>query len=91
MKSLTRSGTRLSLGVAVAATVACDAGQGAPAVASVEVNPSAATLLIGATQNFVVSIRDANGNALSGRQVSWSTSAAAIATVTPVGAVTGMA
>ena len=60
-------------------------------VASVTVTPSAAALAVGETAQITATPRDANGNALSGRTVTWATSNAAVATVNGNGLVTGVA
>jgi len=57
-------------------------------VASVGVNPGSVTLAVGQTAQLAATPRDAGGNALSGRAVTWTTSAAAVATVNGSGLVT---
>lgn len=59
-------------------------------VASVVVQGPAAALSIGGTAQLSALVRDADGQAITGRTLSWSTSAAAIATVSPTGLVTGV-
>ena len=60
-------------------------------VATVTVTPSPGSVRRGSTLQLTATLRDANGNVLTGRTVSWSTSAPAIATVTPSsGVVTGV-
>jgi hypothetical protein len=59
-------------------------------VASVEVTPSAETILNGEELQLTAATKDAAGNALSDRTLIWSSSAAGIATVTPAGNVTGV-
>ncbi|HET7789908.1 MAG TPA: Ig-like domain-containing protein [Gemmatimonadales bacterium] len=66
------------------------AGSSAP-VASVTVSPSAATVPMGGGQQLAATLRDANGNVLTGRSVTWATSAASTAAVSGGGMVTGMA
>jgi len=61
------------------------------AVASVTVSPSSASLLVGGTQQFSATTRDANNNVLTGRVVTWSTAGAAISTVSASGLVTAIA
>lgn len=51
------------------------------AVASVTVTPTSASLLVGASTQLAAVARDAGNNALSGRLITWSSSAEAIATV----------
>ncbi|MDH4046466.1 MAG: Ig-like domain-containing protein, partial [Gemmatimonadota bacterium] len=59
-------------------------------VASVDVTPSTVTLASGTTQQFTATPRDAGGNALTGRTVTWSTSDPTIATVDGTGLVEGV-
>ncbi len=63
----------------------------ATAVASVTVSPATCTLSVGGSCTVVATPRDASGNALTGRTTAWTTSNAAIATVTSTGSVTGVA
>lgn len=60
-------------------------------VASVEVTPGVATRQVGLTVQLTATPRDGAGNALAGRAVTWSTSAAGVASVTQGGLVTGVA
>lgn len=60
-------------------------------VATVTVSPNNSSVLTGATQQLVVSVRDSSGQALTGRTVSWATLNAAVATVNASGVVTGVA
>jgi uncharacterized protein YjdB len=60
------------------------------AVASVTISPSAATLPRGTARDFDAVARDANGTVLTGRAVSWSTSDAAVASVSSAGTVTAV-
>lgn len=60
-------------------------------VATVTVTPSTTSVAPGATTQLTVTLRDANGNVLTGRTVAWTTSAAAVATVSGTGVVTGVA
>src|SRR5207245_2368348 len=63
----------------------------APApVASVSVSPASATLQIGQTVQLTATTKDANGNPLNGRTVTWGSSNTAVATVTASGLVTGL-
>lgn len=61
------------------------------AVASVDVAPGAATVTIGQTVQLAATPRDADGNVLAGRTVTWSTSNAGIATVSSTGLVKAVA
>jgi uncharacterized protein YjdB len=60
-------------------------------VASVTVSPSPASVYVGATARLVATLKDANGNPLSGRAVAWTTSNGAVASVDSTGLVTGIA
>jgi uncharacterized protein YjdB len=76
-------------GTSGAATITVKAAS-AP-VASVTVTPSPASVQAGATVQLTATPKDANGTPLTGRSVTWSTSAAAVATVSNSGLVTGVA
>src|SRR5690242_13474167 len=57
-------------------------------VASVTVSPATASLTVGQTAQLTATMKDANGNILSGRPVTWSTSNGSVATVSSSGLVT---
>ena len=59
-------------------------------VASLTLSPASLTLGIGSTQQLSVALKDASGNTLTGRTVSWSSSNTAVASVSAVGLVTGV-
>src|SRR5207245_2013253 len=59
-------------------------------VASVTVSPASASVLTGQTVQLTAAPKDASGNPLSGRAVSWTTSNGAVATVSSSGLVTGV-
>jgi len=59
-------------------------------VATVAVSPLSANVFVGATQTLVAITKDANGQTLNGRVVSWSSSATGVATVSASGVVTGV-
>ncbi len=61
-----------------------------PPVATVSVDPATASIQVGASQPFSATLHDAGGHTLSGRTVTWSSSNAAIASVSNSGAVTGV-
>ena len=74
------------------ATVSVTVGAPAPApVANVSVTLSATTLNAGQSTQAVAVLRDAQGNTLTGRQVSWSSTNTQIATVSASGLVTAVA
>ncbi len=60
-------------------------------IARIEVTPSSASISIGNTQQLTATPRDAAGNALPGRSITWLTGAPSIATVSQTGLVTGIA
>lgn len=60
-------------------------------VAGIAISPGRAALLLGTTRQLVVTLLDADGRALSGRPVLWSSSDSAKVTVSPGGIVTGVA
>jgi uncharacterized protein YjdB len=65
------------------------AGSTAP-VASVTVSPASVSLVVGGTQALTATLRDANGNILTGRTVTWVSSAPLVASVTGGGVVSGL-
>ena len=62
-----------------------------PPVATVAVSPNPTSVQAGQTVQLAATLRDANGNVLSGRPITWTTSNAGIATVSSSGVVTGVA
>lgn len=95
------SATGLVTGVATgAATITATAGgkQGTaivtvvpPSVQSVAVSLAASTIEVTRTTTATAVLRDAGGNILTGRQLTWTTGNPSIATVTTGGVVTGVA
>jgi len=63
----------------------------APPVASVAVSLASSTIGVGKTTQATATTKDAAGNVLAGRSVSWSSDNTAVATVTSGGVVTGVA
>ncbi|HEX9884929.1 MAG TPA: Ig-like domain-containing protein [Longimicrobiales bacterium] len=59
-------------------------------VASVSVSPPSETILVGGTAQFSATLKDAEGNTLTDRAVTWSTSPTSVATVSGSGLVTGV-
>jgi len=59
-------------------------------VASVTVTPAIASLLMGATLHLTATLKDALGNPLSGRVVTWASSAPGVAAVSGTGLATGL-
>jgi hypothetical protein len=60
-------------------------------VATVQVTPATVTLGVGATQQLTAVSKDLSGAVLSGRSVTWTTSNAAVATVSDAGLATAVA
>ncbi len=97
----TVSGSGLVTGLATgsAAVTATSEGQSGTSsitvttvpVASVAVTPASATIQVGQTQQLAATLKDASGNTLSGRAVSWSSSNSSVASVSSSGLVTGLA
>src|SRR5207245_1111893 len=96
----TVSSTGLVTGVAqgqATITAASEGQQGTAAVtvipvpvASVTVTPTPATVPAGQTLQLTATTKDANGNVLTGRVVTWASDNAAVATVDSTGLVTGV-
>jgi len=64
---------------------------GAPApVATVVVSPGSASVGVGGTQQFTTTLKDASGNVLTGRTVTWTSSALSVATITGNGLVSAL-
>jgi len=61
-----------------------------PPVASVTVTPADTSIIVGTTAQLVSTLKDAGGNVLTGRTVTWSSSNASIASVNTTGTVTGV-
>src|SRR5437016_5246868 len=59
-------------------------------VGSVTVSPASATVPVGQTVQLAATPKDANGNALSGRTVTWASSNSSVGTVNGSGLVTGV-
>src|SRR5438034_8219346 len=60
-------------------------------VATVAVSPAAASVGVGQTVQLTATPKDASGNPLTGRTITWASSNAALATVSATGLVTGVA
>ena len=84
--------TATSEGRSGSATLTVTSGPPAPPapVASVAVALSSASITVGQTTNATATLRDASGNTLSGRAISWSSSNAGIASVNSSGVVTAV-
>lgn len=73
------------------AITSCDSPSAPPKVASLSISPGSATVIVGSTQQFSATTRDANGALLSGRPISWSANSAATASVDANGLLTAIA
>ncbi|MFI5311215.1 MAG: beta strand repeat-containing protein [Gemmatimonadales bacterium] len=88
--------TTLAIAIAGFAVANCRDTRGlvgpAPVVATLTLSgaPSDGVMLVGATLSLAASARDATGQALAGKPVAWSTSDAAVATVSSNGVVTAI-
>jgi hypothetical protein len=60
------------------------------AVASVTLSPASASVVVGAGQQFSATLKDAAGNVLTGRTITWSSSAPSVATVSGSGLATSV-
>lgn len=76
--------------VADTAQVSIDSGAPIPIV-SVQVAPASASVMVGATVQLTATPKDASGNPLTGRPITWTTGSAATATVSASGLVSGVA
>jgi hypothetical protein len=61
------------------------------AIKSIELAPATASVVVGLTKALAATPRDANGTALTGRALTWTSSATAVAAVDANGVVTGIA
>ncbi|PYO44466.1 MAG: hypothetical protein DMD29_00320, partial [Gemmatimonadetes bacterium] len=59
-------------------------------VASVTISPASASVVVGAVEQLTTTLKDAAGNVLTGRTVTWASSALGVATVSGSGLVTGL-
>lgn len=95
------SATGLLSGLAVAPAVTITATAGgksataqfavtAAVVSTVQVAPGSPTVVAGSTVQMTATPRDASGNVLTGRTITWSTADPLVATVTAAGLVTGV-
>jgi len=98
MVSVDSTGFVGGLAVGTATITATSEGQSAASavtvvpvpVASVAVSPASASVLVAATQQLSAVVRDSAGNVLSGRTVTWTSSAPLLASVSASGLVTGL-
>ncbi len=60
-------------------------------ITRIDVTPANGSVLVGGTQQMTATPRDAAGNALAGRSITWLTGAPSVATISQTGLVTGVA
>lgn len=72
-------------------TVAGSTPPGSTPVSTISISPSSVSVAAGGTVQLSATLRDASGNLLTGRTVSWATSDSTIARVSSTGLVTGVA
>src|SRR6266704_3579014 len=89
--ALLRNVLLLGLGVAAACDLQQLVGLLQSVVVTVTVSPAAPSVALGGTLQLTATPKDVNGNPLTGRTVTWASSAPAVATVSGSGVVTGMA
>ncbi len=61
-----------------------------PPAASVSLNSGSASVVVGGTAALSATVKDANGNTLTDRSISWASSSVGVVTVTQSGGVTGI-
>lgn len=91
-RTVSTTGARLAASFLVAMlTLACGSSSEPPTpVATVALTPVDDTLLVTETAQLTATTKDANGNTLSGRVVTWASSSPGVATVSQTGLVTGV-
>ncbi|MDQ6613095.1 MAG: Ig-like domain-containing protein [Gemmatimonadota bacterium] len=82
---------QIALAFAAVISTACGGSTEPIKVAVVTVTPATSTKAVGETVQLSATTADANGNALSGRAISWSSSNTSTATVSTTGLVTAVA
>jgi M6 family metalloprotease-like protein len=86
------SGLELRNIVLSAGRLTFDVGATAPApVATVTVSPATGSIAVGGTRQLSATLRDASGNALTGRGVAWSSARPGVASVSATGLVSAAA
>jgi uncharacterized protein YjdB len=101
LASVSSSGLVTTIAAGSASIVATSEGQSgsatlvigstAPApVATVTLSVTSTSMFVGQTQTIGVTLKDAQGNTLSGRTIAWSSSSLSVLTVSPSGTVTAV-
>lgn len=92
MNPVCRSAARLAVLTLCLGCGSANGGDGdPPPVATVTVAPPSASIVVGATTQLTATLRDAQGNVLTGRSVTWSSDNGGIASVSTGGLVQGEA
>ncbi|HVH68406.1 MAG TPA: Ig-like domain-containing protein, partial [Gemmatimonadales bacterium] len=93
VSTLNSLGLYVDVGSAMACNVAVSPWTPPPPapVASVVLSPATASVGVGATVQLTATPKDQSGNSLSGRTITWASSAPALASVSATGLVTGLA
>jgi murein DD-endopeptidase MepM/ murein hydrolase activator NlpD len=89
-----RVGTPLAPALLFTLTAACESDRVAPRAitgVTVSIAPAETILAIGSSATLIAEVRDADGQALTGRTITWGTSAPEIAAVTDAGLVRALA
>lgn len=87
---MSRTSSLLALAAVLAACGGDSTGTPSKTVATVTVTPSTASITQAGTQTLTAVTRDADGNALTGRTVRWTSATPTIASVSASGVVTGV-
>ncbi|WP_292522465.1 Ig-like domain-containing protein [Methanoculleus sp.] len=75
----------------VSAEAAVTVAEEVPALESIEIEPSATTLQVNETEEFAATLRDADGNTISGIPVTWASSNETVGTIDGDGIFTALA
>src|SRR5919106_3675529 len=86
-----RRGTTPTVALVALVLGACDSPADPPAVASIQITPSAPQVLVGATEQLTATVKKADGTAISGVTVTWQSQNEPVATVNSTGRVAGIA
>ena len=89
---------RWTLLIATAVALSCSEG-GSPSVSGpdeisiskIDLSPSSGSITLGDTMRFTATTKDASGNTLTGRTVTWSSDSTSVATISSTGLVSGVA
>jgi Family of unknown function (DUF6298)/Bacterial Ig-like domain (group 2) len=86
-------GYPVALAIAVTTAITVDGCKNTPPrpVAGVALAPATARLPVGTSESLTATVSDADGNSLTGRVITWTTSDASLATVSNSGIVTALA